>query len=1840
MRHLLLRAFTLNRAAQFATLFVLSLAFFAGNATAVDLDAPADWGKATATNDVVSFGNLVNGSLVQTGTLEPHRRYTVIKVADAFVLIRLPTGSAWVNRDEVKIDGCEQAPTQAYFGDIDSELVGKQIIVLNDDVKGYLADEVTCTIPTGTVAEITRQHKGWIYVNYEKACWIKLQDTIPFDPQIAKLTEQLKKRPDPLRYQRRGVLLEAAESDWFAARDFLSAAQENGNAYLDLGKLLFRNNEDELAEKYLSDSIRESSDKSEAYYYRGMLRFKKENFEQASKDFEKVIKLEPSSPRGLCALGLIYSVRGMYDRALESFSEAIAIDPMQAHPYIGRAEIWEQLQQYNKAIDEYSQAIEIKPDDADTISSRAMVYFETKQFRSAIADFEHALAIQPDNHYLWNFLGLAHSNIGEYGKAQSCHKMAMDNGIESWLTDYGNGRAFLGDKTFHIAVIAFTKAIDQNPTLSLPYEFRGRTRFKMRKYKEAIEDFSCAISIEDTNYLTYYWRALARHETGEFRNAIKDFTHALELQPSSIFILVDRANSYLALGLLDEAIADFENALTISPGESHIQTLLEHAISDRKHLSKLWDVAKPENRSVSFGELVDGKLKKLGELDDAKTYEILDANDEFVMLRIGQQARWAARTDLDLRFTINAPAKDEKGFRSHPLLDKKVVVIGTFAKLVNGEEIVGRADAGTELVVKRVQNEWCFVDEAGGAWIHASKIALWNPTIALISTQLRDNPTAQLFVDRASLWLELGETQNAFADCLSALELDPDHADSMIIVGRCYRLQKAYRKSVDSFTKAIKLEPGSSEAALGRIRTWLEMGETRNAHAEIEKLTELHPDVSVGYRAKAEAMVMSENYDDAIQEYSKAIEIDPTDPSLFIDLASVWESIDIEEAIASYSDAIKIQSENHQARINRGRCYLETEKYDNAIADFTFAIDAGAPGIDGLFERGKAHFANGEFDSALADFSKVIHQRPELATAYFWKAKSLYELQELASALQALNKAIEISPELAGVYYQRGTIWKDQGETNKAITDFTAEIRRTPDAYNAYSDRGFLWIQKRNFEEVIDDLTMATKLAPWYSYNFYVRGAAWQALKRFDKAIEDFDEALRFGEFADALVKRGMCWRELDQYGKAQKDFDRAIQIAPEFADAYVHRARVWESNGNYDKAIEDLTTAIKLDPTNPFFYSSRADSWANKNELAKAVADVEKAIELDPANSYQMQKAELELAINASNVSIGTVYFKPDSPSFREHISDSIFKNLDSDPVVRLRVLDASEKEVLLEHRHFTGWIPKNELFLLPRVTAPARDQRGNQLGENAESRFIILDRAATYAIEDSVLGRPKLGEVVTVTREFIDDGNKWYFTELHGGCWVSEFHGTAFDPALNEINLKIAEKPTAQLLLQRAKYMGSLLNGIPRHDHIFKLCARADIFDAIKLEPANEEIYLQLALARDWEPQELNLIYSKVIHLNPTRFEAYFQRGKTFSEMGEYRSAITDLTFVIDAQPENWQALLERGKAWMLLEKPKNAVKDLDECLKLNDKCLEAIGWRGEALYKQGQYDSALTDFNKLIESGSGFGSAYLNRGLVWQKKELFDNAIADFTTLIEKQPDQIIGYACRSKASELNGDIDAAIEDMSAAINIDPSPGAYYFRGLLWIKKRDHTKAIDDFTEAIKLNTNHVDSYAARANAWFFARQYSAALEDYMWLVKNEPWQVKWKVELANCYIYLNQTQIAIDYLENALKLPQHAAGEQRAELHRLIAWTFATCPISEFRDGSLAVTHATEACDLTDWKDDLKIETLAAAYATNGQFVEALDSLEMAIKLGPQVNRELREKLRFAIERKKAYIHFRD
>ena len=253
-----------------------------------------------------------------------------------------------------------------------------------------------------------------------------------------------------------------------------------------------------------------------------------------------------------------------------------------------------------------------------------------------------------------------------------------------------------------------------------------------------------------------------------------------------------------------------------------------------------------------------------------------------------------------------------------------------------------------------------------------------------------------------------------------------------------------------------------------------------------------------------------------------------------------------------------------------------------------------------------------------------------------------------------------------------------------------------------------------------------------------------------------------------------------------------------------------------------------------------------------------------------------------------------------------------------------------------------------------------------------------------------------------------------------------------------------------------------------------------------------------------------------------------------------------------------------------------------------------------KKGDHQGAIAIYSEAIRRDPKHREAYYNRGIAYQRTLERDKAIADFTKVIELDPTSISAYTNRGNVHFLLSSYDKAIADYTEAIALNPKSWVgYKNRGGAYLTKHDYQHAITDFTEVIRLNPTDTGAYKNRGNAYHCLGAFDRAIADYDEVLNLNPINTVALCNRGDAHRAKGAyTKALVDFKEAIELNPKFSLP------HKSIASILATCPVDGVRDGKKAVEHARQACELSRWEDAAEVDTLAAAHAEAGDFMQAV------------------------------------
>ncbi|MBW7992521.1 MAG: tetratricopeptide repeat protein [Planctomycetes bacterium] len=240
-----------------------------------------------------------------------------------------------------------------------------------------------------------------------------------------------------------------------------------------------------------------------------------------------------------------------------------------------------------------------------------------------------------------------------------------------------------------------------------------------------------------------------------------------------------------------------------------------------------------------------------------------------------------------------------------------------------------------------------------------------------------------------------------------------------------------------------------------------------------EKLFGLGPKSAEDYYNQGTEYADKGQYDQAISEFTKAIEIDPMYAPAYHNRGFTYaDQHQYDKAITDLTKAIEINPKNAAAYYGLGQAYCKKGQYDQAISEFTKAIEINPKDAEAYNNRGCAYDYKGQYDQAIADFTKAIEINPRYGKAYYnrgdtYKKKIEYE-KAREDVYMAQSLGYKVPPELLKALSEASEIGLKLSIRLKEL------IESIPDTLSSIENHEVLNLEDIDKKKLIIELTILT----------------------------------------------------------------------------------------------------------------------------------------------------------------------------------------------------------------------------------------------------------------------------------------------------------------------------------------------------------------------------------------------------------------------------------------------------------------------------------------------------------------------------------------------------------------------------------------------------------------------------------------------------------------------------------------------------------------------------------------------------------------------------------------------
>ncbi|MBU8892701.1 MAG: tetratricopeptide repeat protein [Bacteroidales bacterium] len=221
-------------------------------------------------------------------------------------------------------------------------------------------------------------------------------------------------------------------------------------------------------------------------------------------------------------------------------------------------------------------------------------------------------------------------------------------------------------------------------------------------------------------------------------------------------------------------------------------------------------------------------------------------------------------------------------------------------------------------------------------------------SILILNTSLYSQPDVKSLVNMGTQLISLNNYEEALEKFNEALDYLPSYAPALDGKASLLILMEDYKGAGKIIENAIEKNSDYPQFYLTRGKVLIHKGKFKDAIEDLNRALDLAQGISDKafenkiYVNRGAAYQKLMAYDEALNDYSKAIQLDDSNPNVFIYRGYLYyQTMEYEEALKDFNTVIEIDPENPFAYYNRGMIYIKQVKDDEACEDFHKACELG-----------------------------------------------------------------------------------------------------------------------------------------------------------------------------------------------------------------------------------------------------------------------------------------------------------------------------------------------------------------------------------------------------------------------------------------------------------------------------------------------------------------------------------------------------------------------------------------------------------------------------------------------------------------------------------------------------------------------------------------------------------------------------------------------------------------------------------------------------------------------------------------------------------------------------------
>lgn len=498
-----------------------------------------------------------------------------------------------------------------------------------------------------------------------------------------------------------------------------------------------------------------------------------------------------------------------------------------------------------------------------------------------------------------------------------------------------------------------------------------------------------------------------------------------------------------------------------------------------------------------------------------------------------------------------------------------------------------------------------------------------NPTKAteLLKAALAIQPSnAALNFKLAEIFTKRGDSQNALAYGLRAMELDPKNKYYLLLAAEIHKSLSAFDEAANIYQQMIDNIDGTESYLLDLAILYQYQGKYDQALKTYNQAENHFGMNEMVLREKQKIYLREGNFDALLLDWGKLIDENPDNDRYIVELS---EFLIANRKFEEARTKLQLLGESPEKIVLSSKLLLmeghTTEALEVALQAFRLPDIDPTTKVQMLAGFLENAITTEEFDQIKTIARSLAEQYPERYEIQAYAGDVMYRLEEPKEARDFYLSAVSISPSNFNVWQNIVNIEAGLNEYDSVIVHAEQALEYFPNQASLYYFAGTGHLVNQDYKRSLQILDRGKRYAtePHLLTIFYGQmGDAYNGLKQYKDSYDSYEKALEANPDNDHVLNNYSYYLSLrgEQLEKALQMSSRLVNAHPENPTYLDTHGWVHYVLGNFEKAEGFLKKAANLEK-NGTIVEHYGDVLFQLGKIDQAVEQWKKAQDLEDAS-------------------------------------------------------------------------------------------------------------------------------------------------------------------------------------------------------------------------------------------------------------------------------------------------------------------------------------------------------------------------------------------------------------------------------------------------------------------------------------------------------------------------------------------------------------------------------------------------------------------------------------------------